>query len=266
MEKASMTSSVFERTETIKSWDDDYYHPIAERLYDRAIPEMASLLGASRGDTILDAGCGPGVHSIRLAREGYKVDAIDISTTMLSEAKRRVAKADLAGRITFQQQDLTKLSLQSGAYHFVFSWGVIIHIHNVEKALDELVRVVAPKGRLALYVTNQSAMDHKVESTARLLLRKPVRDSQQLKLGSGTWYTMHGERLWVWQFNISELVSAMSNRGMTLLHRRAGEFSEIQRRLPSAIRAPLLHLNNAYYNASLPAWAAITNLLVFVKA
>lgn len=260
-----MTGNVFEQTETIKSWDDDYYHPIAVQLYDRAIPQMASLLGAVPGDTILDAGCGPGVHSVRLAREGYNVKAIDISAAMLQEARDRVTKANLADRVTFEQQDLTRLSLQTAAYRFVFSWGVIIHIQEAEKAIDELVRVVAPNGRLALYVTNQNAIDHKIESALRLLLRKPAVDRQEFSLGTGTRYTMHGEQLWVWQFNIPKLVKELSDRGMTLVHRRSGEFSEIQRRLPQALRAPLLHLNNAYYAASLPPSVATTNLLVFEK-
>ena len=36
-------------------------------------------LGTKPGDTVLDAGCGPGVHAIRAARAGLKVKAIDIS-------------------------------------------------------------------------------------------------------------------------------------------------------------------------------------------
>lgn len=257
--------TVFEQADTIKSWDDDYYHPIAERLYDRAVPEMAALLGAPAGSTILDAGCGPGVHSIRLARAGYNIEAIDISQAMLREAKARVAASGLSSRVTFQQQDITHLALETGSYQFVFSWGVIIHIREVEKALDELARVVATGGRLALHVTNKSALDQTVENAARFALRKPATDRENHNLGIGTWYTMHGERLWVWQFDIPELVRQMEKRGLHLLHRKASELSEIQRRVPQLVRAPLLHLNNIYHAASGPAWAAMTNLLVFAK-
>src|SRR5262249_33692703 len=49
-------SAVFERPATIESWDRDYYHPIAERYYDRAIPEMLRLMEVEPGARVLDAG------------------------------------------------------------------------------------------------------------------------------------------------------------------------------------------------------------------
>jgi len=42
-------TSVFEKQETYSSWDDDYYHPIAERFYDRAITAMLDLLQIETG-------------------------------------------------------------------------------------------------------------------------------------------------------------------------------------------------------------------------
>jgi hypothetical protein len=38
-------TAVFEQAGTIEKWDRDYYHPIAERYYDRAIPAMLYLMG-----------------------------------------------------------------------------------------------------------------------------------------------------------------------------------------------------------------------------
>lgn len=117
----------------------------------------------------------------------------------------------------------------------------------------------------SLYVTNYSSFDQRLETGLRKLIRKPLKERSRLPLGDGTWYDMNGERLWVWQFDIPELVRQMEKRGMRLTHRRAGEFSEIQRRLPSAARPPLLRLNNLYYRFNLPPAAAIANLLVFTR-
>ena len=119
-------AGVFELPQTIQAWDSDYYHPIAERYYDQAVPRMLELLGAKPGDTVLDAGCGPGVHAIRAARLGLKVKAIDISESMIAEARRRVGRAGLDGAIEFAREDLTRLSFPDGAFRYVFSWGVII--------------------------------------------------------------------------------------------------------------------------------------------
>jgi 2-polyprenyl-3-methyl-5-hydroxy-6-metoxy-1,4-benzoquinol methylase len=178
-------TGVFERRETLESWDSDYYHPIAERYYDRAIPAMLKALNAETGATVLDAGCGPGVHSIRAARAGMKVKAIDISETMLAEARRRVENAGFAGSVEFAREDLTHLSFPDASFRHVFSWGVIIHIPKIEDALDELARVVMPGGRLALYLTNRSALDHKLEAVARAVLRKPMTGVEDLPLRRG---------------------------------------------------------------------------------
>jgi cyclopropane fatty-acyl-phospholipid synthase-like methyltransferase len=40
------------------------------------------------GSTILDVGCGTGRHSVELAKRGYEVTGIDISSGMLAEAKK----------------------------------------------------------------------------------------------------------------------------------------------------------------------------------
>src|ERR1700675_888990 len=150
-------TAVFEQRATVESWDRDYYNPIAERFYDRAIPEMLKLMEVEPGATVLDAGCGPGVHSVRVARAGFRVCAIDVSQTMLEEAKARIAKAGLASSVEFRHENLTRLTFPDASFHDVFSWGVIIHIHDVEKALDELARILKPGGKLALYVTNKTS-------------------------------------------------------------------------------------------------------------
>ena len=168
-------SAVFEQRATVESWDRDYYHPIAARYYDQAIAEMLRLMEVPSGARVLDAGCGPGIHSVRVARAGHPVVAIDISQTMLAEARVRMAAAGLGSSVEFEQQDLTNLSFADESFRYVFSWGVIIHIHEVNRALDQLARIVEPGGKLALYVTNRAAWDHKLESLARLLLHKSLR-------------------------------------------------------------------------------------------
>src|SRR5262245_42125638 len=123
-----MTVSSLDNIETFQSWAQDYYEPAALKYYDRAIAKMVGILEPARGSVVLDAGCGTGVHSIRVARLGFKVHAIDISGVVLHNAEQNAQKAGVADRIKFEQGDLTKLRFADASFDNIFSWGVIIHI------------------------------------------------------------------------------------------------------------------------------------------
>lgn len=105
-------------------WDADYYHPISLWLYDRAISDMLQLMDVDSGATVLDAGCGPGVHSIRAAKAGLRVIAIDISETMLTNARQRVEAAGFLGSVEFHQMDLTQLDYADASFTTCFPGGL----------------------------------------------------------------------------------------------------------------------------------------------
>jgi len=257
-------SDVFEKEATIKQWDDDYYTPISLWLYDEAVGNMLKYMEVPPGETVLDAGCGPGVHSIRVAKAGFKVFAVDISGAMLRHARERANDAGVSEKIEFHQKDLTCLDFPDESFGYVFSWGVVIHIREAEKALNELGRIVKPGGKLALYLTNKTALDHKLEAFARFFLRKPL-EREQLALGEGCWYSMNEEKIWVWRFNAKSLTEYLATQGFRLRKRRIGELSEVQWRLKGLPRRIMLHLNNLAYRLNIFPRIAATTLYVFEK-
>lgn len=260
----SADNLVFEQTETVNSWDEDYYHPIAERYYDQAIKRTLDLIGAIPGSKVLDAGCGPGLHTIRAAKFGCRVTAIDFSQEMLRHARQRVSTANLSSLVDFKQEDLTKLTFDDGSFKHIFSWGVVIHIPEAEKALDELTRVLAPGGRLALQITNKAAWDNKIEWLLRMILRKPL-PGENAPLGFRRWYQYHNQPIIVWQFDHHALTQAMEARGLRKVGHVVAEFSEIQRRVKGPVRSTLLYLNSLVYRLGVGRSAAATNILVFEK-
>jgi len=257
-------SNVFEKEATIEQWDDDYYNPISLWLYDEAVADMLKYMEVPPGATVLDAGCGPGVHSIRLAKAGFKVCAVDISDAMLRHAQERANDAGVSEKIEFHQKDLTGLDFADESFDYVFSWGVVIHIREAEKALSELSRIVKPGGKLALYVTNKTALDHKLEAFARFFLRKPI-EREELALGIGNWYEFNEEKLWVWQFDAKALTEHLATQGFRLKKRRIGELSEIQLRLKGLPRKIMLRINNLAYRLNFSPRIARTTLYVFEK-
>lgn len=257
--------TVYERSETIQEWAQTFYHPLAVAHYDRAVAKMIALMGAKPGETVLDAGCGTGVHSIRAARLGCVMRSVDISDAMLSTAKRNAEQAGLDKLPTFQQEDLTKLTLDDNSVDHAFSWGVLVHIREIEKALAELVRVVKPGGSIALQITNTSAIDHKIESVARKLLggKKPL-DIAKHPLGDGYAWEWNGSEIFTWRNNANAIAKHMADiHGATLTTRRISELTEIQQRLPGFLTAPVHVLNAIAYKLSFPAAVGVTQLLVF---
>ena len=98
---------------------------------------------------VLDAGCGTGTNSVWLAKRGFKVTAADFSEFALSEAEGE--------GIDYRREDLTALSLEDASFDAVICIGVLMHIPDVEKALQELVRVLRPGGYLIIAEANANA-------------------------------------------------------------------------------------------------------------
>lgn len=77
-------------------WTQDFFHGLAVDFWlavapppDADLPFLEKVFGAPAGQAILDVACGAGRHSIALARRGYAVTGVDLSTTCLAEAQRR---------------------------------------------------------------------------------------------------------------------------------------------------------------------------------
>jgi ubiquinone/menaquinone biosynthesis C-methylase UbiE len=99
-----------------KTWErffDDHAPEYEENVFTKnTISEVDFLLAelsVKPGDSILDVGCGTGRHSIELARRGYSVTGIDLSSEMLARA---AAAADASGvTVDWVHSDAAQFSL-----------------------------------------------------------------------------------------------------------------------------------------------------------
>lgn len=267
IEKMKMeVKNVFEKEDTVLGWDLDYYHKVSDQYYNAAVSDLLHSLGATPGATVLDAGCGPGVHSIRAAKAGCRVVAVDFSERMLAHASERARAAGVADQIEFHREDLTQLSFADASFRHVFSWGVVIHIPDARAALENLARITAPGGRLGLQITNLTAADPWLERLARRLVGRPAPKVERTLLGVGTWYDHHGERLWLLRFDAAALEAFMAGLGLRLVDRRAAEYTEIQWRLKGPLRTLLLRFNRLAYRRRFPVRFSCTQIMVFEKS
>lgn len=92
-------------------------------MMDRAF-EWLQQLNLPQEATVLDAGCGTGLFSIRLAKAGYRVKAVDIASQMVEKSKADATKAGVAGNIDFEVNTIESVK---GTYDAVVCFDVLIH-------------------------------------------------------------------------------------------------------------------------------------------
>jgi ubiquinone/menaquinone biosynthesis C-methylase UbiE len=98
---------------------------------------------------VLDAGGGTGEYSARFAKMGHDVVLTDVSSGMIREARKKIEREGLEGKITVLKQDICKMNvLKSGTFDFVISLGdPVSYCGDHKKAIAELARV-AKKGAI----------------------------------------------------------------------------------------------------------------------
>lgn len=167
-----MTSSVGQFTKVDDTADASWFIRFMDVA--NAVPEYGEIrssliraLGELPGRSILDVGCGTGDDARELATLGGRVTATDISDAMLAEARRR------GGDVTFVREDVHALTFPDASFDGVRVKLVRQHSPDVDTADDELVRVLRPGGRLAVfdYDFETLALDHPDRRATRAIVR-----------------------------------------------------------------------------------------------
>src|SRR5499427_11157965 len=130
-------------------FDEDFGHSIRtaaeraawDRILDLAVPQ-------SRPLDALDVGCGTGFLSFELAARGCRVTGIDFAPAMLAEARRKAAERGVW--IRFEEGDAEQLPFAASSFDLVISRHVLWTLPHPEAAIDEWIRVLRPRGRLAV--------------------------------------------------------------------------------------------------------------------
>lgn len=128
--------------EAAEAYDAMGHGQVDEAFVDRVIE-----LGANTGH-FLDVGTGPAQIPILLAQRcpHIQITGIDLSEEMLKIAERHVTDNGLTDRISLELIDAKTLPYPDNTFDGLISNSIVHHIHDAEKALQEMGRVVKPKG------------------------------------------------------------------------------------------------------------------------
>ena len=128
---------------------DQWYETKLGKFVDEVETKLAfSLFQPKPGMHVLDAGCGTGNFSIKLAQAGCRVTGIDISDEMLEIAKKKAQKMNLD--IDFQVMDIYHLQFEDYTFDAVFSMAAFEFIEKPQEASKEMYRVLKRDGQLLI--------------------------------------------------------------------------------------------------------------------
>lgn len=115
------------------------------------VGHAVALLGLPAGASILDLCCGPGRHSLELARRGFSVTAVDRTRAHLEKARKAAAAEGL--QIAFVEEDMRRFvrtEAFDGAVNLLTSFGYFEDQEDDLRVLRNLHASLKPGGALAM--------------------------------------------------------------------------------------------------------------------
>jgi SAM-dependent methyltransferase len=100
---------------------------------------------------ILDLGCGIGTTTRWLGRKFERVIGLDYSLEFCKYSKGRTT---ITNSVSYINSDACFLPLRDECLNGIFSFTTIEHLYDVEKALDELDRVLRKEGIILIHMPN----------------------------------------------------------------------------------------------------------------
>ena len=129
------------------AWGRRRDEPQHRELVERIAEELADVLPPP--GPVADLGCGPGAHSLALARRGYDVVGVDGSPRMVGVARARAQREGVDA--TFEVHDVSApLRFEDASLGGVVAILVLQHLPHPAAFIAEIRRCLRPGGHLLI--------------------------------------------------------------------------------------------------------------------
>ena len=125
-------------------------YDLFENIYNRKVYKGTGIKVAEfidETDSVLECACGTGAITEEIAKKAQRVLATDFAEGMLKRASKKCRKYR---NVSFRQEDITDIKSADNSFDKVVAGNVIHLLPEPEKALNELLRVVKPGGKVII--------------------------------------------------------------------------------------------------------------------
>src|SRR5579883_605490 len=150
--------------------DVDFYQKFREQRYRTQwhIPLLVPFAEA-KGKEVLEIGIGNGADGVMFALNGGKYTGVDLTEAALEATRKHFQVLGLPG--TVQKENAEHLSFADNTFDIVYSHGVLHHTPNIQKAIDEVWRVLKPGGRAIIMLYHKTSFNYYVRIMTYMRLR-----------------------------------------------------------------------------------------------
>jgi ubiquinone/menaquinone biosynthesis C-methylase UbiE len=123
-----------------------FYERVDRNRYEEYAPWMRSVVGfdAFPGRRLLEVGFGMGTDLFQFASAGAIVAGVDLSPEHLRIATQRFRLSGIPADLRLA--DAERLPFADGSFDVVYTFGVVHHTPDTQRAVDEIYRVLKPGG------------------------------------------------------------------------------------------------------------------------
>lgn len=110
-----------------------------------------------RGERVLEVGVGAGTDFLQWVRAGAVAHGVDLTPAAIDHVRHRLEVYGLEAA-DIRVADAEALPFDDDSFDLVYSWGVIHHSPDTERALREIIRVTRPGGRCRIMIYNRRSL------------------------------------------------------------------------------------------------------------
>ncbi len=115
----------------------------------RLITTCARLAGFRKGEKIADLGCGSGVFTDHLKKQGYEAVGLDLSPKLIALARNKYPKLE------FIEGDVERLPFADDSFDGVLLSGLVHHLPDPTRCASEVLRVLRSGGCFVAFDPNR---------------------------------------------------------------------------------------------------------------